>query len=204
MKASLFVGAHPDDIELGCGGTLSKYKHVPTVALIMTRGKGGCGAGRDRREETAKALDSLYVNVIEQLEFTDKTLFKNIDMLIAEVDRVFEKYSIREVFTHSKTDFHQDHVTVYRATMAGCRRKGVSIFGYETVSTPPQFTPDTFIDVSKHLEDKFKALAYHRSQSGKDYMNTDKLRAKAVFRGDQINVKYAEGFEAYRIVKNVR
>jgi LmbE family N-acetylglucosaminyl deacetylase len=103
------------------------------------------------------------------------------------------------VITHSFREIHGDHVAVFEAAKEAARR--CSLMCFETVSTPPEFVPNYFADVTAFFDDKLKAIAAHRSQGDKAYMDPELVRGRAAHRGLQVNVPYAEAFWVYRWVR---
>jgi LmbE family N-acetylglucosaminyl deacetylase len=103
------------------------------------------------------------------------------------------------VITHSFREIHGDHVAVFEAAKEAARR--CSLMCFETVSTPSEFVPNYFADVTAFFDGKLKAIAAHRSQADKAYMDPEVVRGRAVHRGLQVNVPYAEAFWVYRWVR---
>jgi LmbE family N-acetylglucosaminyl deacetylase len=96
-------------------------------------------------------------------------------------------------------DRHQDHRTLYEASAVACR-KVPQILGYETPSSYPNFLPTVFEPIGPWLELKVEALKVHASQEHRLYMDEEKVRAAAHFRGAQVDLGPSEGFIAYKMV----
>ena len=207
----LAIGAHPDDIELGLGGTLAKYveKGKEVYALILSRGEKGVSddkikdkelKGKIREEETRKALNFLGVKDenINVLGLPDGGI-KPDERVIDEIYEYIMKISPDIVFTHFFEDDHLVHVGTSLITLhAG--RKVKSILFYESPSTRTSFSPNFFVDISEYIDKKVKALKMHETQKDKLYMGEDVIISKARFRGFQAKVRYAEGFVVCRWV----
>jgi len=103
------------------------------------------------------------------------------------------------VYSMFKEDRHQDHRTVYEATSIACRAVPQCL-GYETPSSYPNFRPTVFEQIDATLEDKIAALKCHKSQGARVYMQEEKVRAAALFRGAQINLGPCEGFIPYKML----
>ena len=71
---------------------------------------------------------------------------------------------------------------------------------YESVSTPEDFKPDFYVDITEYLKDMLKAVGLHKTQSEKTYMDPELLKGRAAHRGIQCGVPYASAFKVYRIV----
>jgi len=221
-KRILAIGAHPDDVELGVGGTIYKHCEEGDVVhvLIMSRGERGVpddkipedkksleekakaeAKGKMRELETRKALAILGVTDanIEVLEYPDigvQCERKLIEKIKDEIARLEPDV----VYTHYFEDQHTDHINTCLATLHATRRTKAIIL-YESPSTRSSFSPVYFIDISDCVEKKVGALKEHKSQAGKEYMDEEVIKAKARFRGSQAKIRgYAEAFVPYRMV----
>jgi len=197
----LAIGAHPDDIELGCGGSLAKLALGGARIHALTLSDGSCGVldGQDRVRESEVALRRLGVTNVIQMNFADTRFPDARNNLVAYLEDVCAHLLPDRVYTMSRDDRHQDHRTVYEASIVACR--GVpQIFCYETPSTLPEFMPQVFEDISAQLDLKIEALRDHASQRDRYYMQEGHLRCHAQFRGQQIGIGPSEGFIPYRMV----
>ena len=192
------VGAHPDDIELGCGGTLFKSsqmgKHV--VAVFLTRGEKS-GDATVRANESTEALRVLGVTDVHFLNFRDTEIpgsFEAIDSL----EKFEVKYNPDMVLTHTINDMHQDHRQVGWLTLSAFRNAS-KILAYETPRVQPGlFSPVFFVDITGALDKKWEALRCHVSQKKKRYLAYESTVNLASFRGNQAGVKEAEAFEVVK------
>lgn len=201
LRCVLALGAHPDDLELGCGATLAKLAAagVEVRAMVFTAGHRGAGEGFDRTEETRTALASLGVTTVVQHAFTDTRLHQSLNEIIAAIEEEVARCRPDRVYTMFDADRHQDHRTLYEASAVACR-KVPQILGYETPSSYPNFLPTVFEPVEPFLERKVAALKLHASQEHRLYMDEEKVRAAAHFRGAQVDLAPCEGFIAYKMV----
>jgi LmbE family N-acetylglucosaminyl deacetylase len=197
----LALGAHPDDLELGCGATLAKLAAagVRVHAIVFTAGNAGAGDGFDRAEETRRALTGLGVKRVVQHGFTDTRLHQALNDIIAAIEVEVAACRPDRVYTMFDADRHQDHRTLYEASAVACR-KVPQILGYETPSSYPNFLPTVFEPIGPWLELKVEALKVHASQEHRLYMDEEKVRAAAHFRGAQVDLGPSEGFIAYKMV----
>ncbi|MBB4905147.1 PIG-L deacetylase family protein [Actinophytocola algeriensis] len=196
----LAIGAHPDDVELGCGGALAKFVDAghEVRALVLSNGERG-GAGATRVSEVDAAGRRIGIAGVTVLSFPDTDLPAHADALVAAIERVMERFNPDIILTHSGNDQHQDHRAVHLATLRAGRRH-TSILCYESPSATADFRPSVFVDVQDYLEVKVRAVAAHRDQAGKPYMSGERLRGLAVFRGAQAKVRHAEGYEPVRML----
>jgi LmbE family N-acetylglucosaminyl deacetylase len=96
-------------------------------------------------------------------------------------------------------DRHQDHRAVYEASVVACRQVP-QLLGYETPSSYPNFMPTVFEAIGDELEAKIAALKCHGSQGERLYMQQEKIRSAANFRGAQVDRGPCEGFVPYKMI----
>ncbi len=192
------IGAHPDDIELGCGGTLYKsaLRGKRVIAVFLTRGEKS-GDANVRTNESTEALHVLGVNDVHFLNFPDTEIpgsFEAIDSL----EKFEVKYKPDMVLTHTINDTHQDHRQVGWLTMSAFRN-AAKILAYETPRVQPGlFSPVYFVDITGAVDKKWEALRCHASQKKKRYLAYESTVNLASFRGNQAGVKEAEAFEVVK------
>ena len=197
----LAIGAHPDDLEYGCGGTLckmSKAGHEINL-LVMTKGQmGGNEKLREREQEkAAKILKAklFWGNFIDTQVPLEKNTINTIEVIIKKIkpDLIFALYN---------NDTHQDHRTVSQATITATRYIRNVLF-YEVPSTINFAPASVLVDIGPVLKQKMDLLKSHRSQvfctRVADLSILESVSATALFRGFQNRVKYAEGFVPLRL-----
>lgn len=202
----LAIGAHPDDIEFGCGGTIIKYAregHEPFM-LVMTMGEEGHLGGDPRGGEQVRAAELMGVKEVFWGGFED-TRIPTSKEPIDKVEEVIKKVKPSLIFTHWPEDTHQDHRHIAEATSAATRYiKNVLYFEGPTTLN---FSPSVFVDISATIEEKINALRAHSSQVMRtmveDMSIVDLARSAATFRGIQGRVKLAEGFVPSRLFLDV-
>lgn len=198
----LAIGAHPDDLELACGGTLAKLADSghEVHALVLSQGEGG-GDRAHRAEEAHRGGALLGVASVQVRDFADTRLAQDPTALVTAIEEVVNRVNPDIILTHSANDQHQDHQAVHVATLRAARQSS-SILCYESPSATPDFRPSVFIDIDDYVEAKVAAVAAHRDQLRKPYMTPDRLRGIATFRGAQAKVDSAEGYEPVRLLGN--
>jgi LmbE family N-acetylglucosaminyl deacetylase len=197
----LAIGAHPDDIEIAVGASLAKMRDAGYCidGLILTRGEKG-GDGDTRPVEAKRGAEFLGLDRVKVMDLNDTHLSSDIVNITIAIEAMIKEVQPDIVFTHSSHDLHQDHQTVYEATMRAARNTRVTILCYESPSVTQDFHPTYFIDVEKYVDVKLQAVREHWNQRKKTYVKADLLRAKLAFRGAQARVDYAEGFEVARMI----
>ncbi len=207
----LAVGAHLDDIEISCGGTLAKAieNGHEVKTLIMSRsGYTNKEGSVQRSDDTAviegtKALNVLGITDIEILQFETKDIPWVSDVVNA-IDLCIDKYDPDIIFTHHPFDTHQAHVGVSNATVSAARRRN-TVFFYEPITPSGRsyvaFRPQLYVDISQTIEKKIASLREHKTEYNKfgaeDWI--EGVHARCGFRGYEIGTKYAEAFEVLRI-----
>ncbi len=195
----LAVGAHPDDIELGCGGALLAHRkagHRVTM-LVMTGGELGPTGNATRRAEQEDAAALLGAE-LRWGRFEDGLVPGDLTGVVA-VEAALSASGADIVYTHTTADTHQDHRATASATLAAARRS-CRILSYESPSTVG-FAPTLHIDVADFVEGKLDLVRAHMSQVlGCGLVDPEAIEAQARFRGFQARARYAEAFEAHRFV----
>lgn len=200
-QSVLAIGAHPDDIELGTAGFLMKLKDsgARVYGLTMTRGeKGGDPGRRPREAERATAfigLDGYWI-----LDLPDTGLGDRIPAMRAAIEEKIREVGATIVLTHTDVDVHGDHRAVHAATREAARAVP-TVLCYEDVSTSKEFVPNYFVDITDYIEPHLKAVAYHRSQDHRTYMDPEVVRGRAAHRGMQIGASFAMAFRTVNLVR---
>ncbi len=198
----LAIGAHPDDIELGCGGALLRHaaRGDRVTMLVMTEGQRGTYRGESRLLEQRHAAELLEAQLLWG-NFDDGAISTGPET-ITVIDEAIATAGAQIVYSHAPTDTHQDHRAVSIASLASARRVSSVLF-YETPSTQ-SFQPSVFVDVDAVLQRKLHLLRVHHSQVTRDGpVDLDALAAQARFRGSACRMRNAEGFEAARFAWNL-
>ncbi len=198
----LAIAPHPDDLEIGCAGTLIKLAragHHVQIA-VMTEGDAG-GEGARRRAEQVAAAKFYKAKGVHWLGFEDTRVPLSKESIDA-LDVVLRQVKPDLVFAPWGEDTHQDHRNTSLQVRSATRYTRNVLF-YEVPSTI-DFLPDVFVDISATFKAKERALRAHKSQIHKvnvaDLSIIDCARAMARFRGYQGRVKAAEGFKALRLL----
>lgn len=197
----LALGAHPDDIEAGCGGTLLRYAMAGhrVFLMIMTEGELG-GAPQVRASEQADAAKVLGVERIYWGGYPD-TAIPNDRGLVQKIEQVVREVDPQVIFVHFPEDTHQDHRQVAMSTVSATRYTKNVLF-YEGPTTQ-HFSPTVYVDIDAVLDGKIKALQAHASQVNKTNVEglsiVDVTRSAAHFRGIQGRVRNAEAFVPLRM-----
>lgn len=201
----LAIGAHPDDIEFGCGGTMIKYADRGHQLYLLVMTKGGLGAAASTRK--GEQLDAKTLLGVKEIFWgghedtyiqVDKDIISQVESVIATIKPDF-------IFCHHPDDTHQDHRHLAQVVISATRYIRNVLF-YEGPTTQ-NFDPQIFVDIFSTIDRKMEALKAHRSQitktNIKDLTITELARSTANFRGTQGRVKFAEAFRALRLFINI-
>jgi LmbE family N-acetylglucosaminyl deacetylase len=205
--AILAFGAHPDDIEIGMGGTVAKlvgmgYDVDLVIATLPTFTK--IDGKEERRTEAIMSAKTMGCKAPEFLDLTPEQLNFGRDF-VTLIDSIIQKHEPEAVFTQWIGDSHQDHQVLTRAVISASRRVN-DLFMYETTIpggvTEHSFRPQLYVDISDALEIKTSALDCFASQKirgGHLWINA--IVGRSSYRGYQMNAKYAECFEVIKTTK---
>jgi LmbE family N-acetylglucosaminyl deacetylase len=205
----LAIGAHLDDIELGCGGTIARAVANGATAkmLVMSRSAYANFDGQVLRTddeaiaEGREAARRLGVTDLEVLDFHTKDIPHESETVEA-IDRIVSGFRPDLILTHWAFDTHQAHEGVSRSTISAARWCR-SILMYEPM--PPSgrswvgFRPQAYVEIGGQIEAKIDSLRAHASQLrkyGEGWL--DAVRARAVYRGFETGHSHAEAFEVLR------
>jgi LmbE family N-acetylglucosaminyl deacetylase len=196
----LAVGAHPDDIEFGCFGTLSYYtskKHEIFLVLFSSGEKLG---KREIRENESKTSANLINAKIKFFRFPDTNINANSNNIDKFRDYV-NKIKPDILFTHYPEDTHQDH----RNTTSIClssRNSFKRILFYEG-PTSNNFSPNVFYVINEHFNKKIEGLKKHKSQQVRPYLNLEAISGLARYRAYQCGMfgTLCEAFYNYKWIE---
>ena len=199
----LAIGAHPDDIELGCAGTMMRYARAGHSVFYLIMSDGGRGGEvSTRRSEQESAAQRVGVKKLFWGNAAD-TEFSVDKGMIAFIEAVCGEVQPDEVYVNFGDDSHQDHRALAKCVLAAARYVPRVLF-YEDY-TSLNFQPEIFVDITDVIEDKIVVVDCHRSQVDRQHPHRldmlESIKAVAHFRGFQGKVRYAEGFKPLRYLK---
>lgn len=224
----LAIGAHPDDVELSCSGTIAKeIERGKKVGILdLTRGELGTrGTAEIRDQEAADAAKILGVAVRENLAFRDGFFQNNEEHQLAII-QMLRKYKPEVVFCNAIDDRHIDHGKGSKLVSDACFLSGLSrietsIDGKSQEVWRPKhvyhyiqwknITPDFVVDISGYMDKKMESVLAYKSQfyteddngpktpiSSSNFLESISYRSRDL--GRLINKDYAEGFTVERYV----
>ncbi|WP_096188655.1 bacillithiol biosynthesis deacetylase BshB1 [Evansella halocellulosilytica] len=217
----LAIGAHPDDVEIGMGGTLAKYTNLGYKAAILNLTKAELssnGTVEKRQEEAMLASSILGVNTTIQWSYPDRGLTLTAQQCIDSLVKVIRQYRPKLLFAPSKDDRHPDHVHCSNIVKEAHFNSGIHRYLPEEWQAyrPDQLyyyqindigNPDFIVDISEFMEVKMKALSAFESQftihehSVSTPLNNNyltKVKNREMLIGNKVGVEYGEGFTSDR------
>lgn len=229
MKLDIIAfGAHPDDVELGCSGTLAKEisKGKKVGIIDLTEGELGTrGSVKTRYEESAKAAKILGVKIRENLKMRD-CFFLNDEAHQMQVIKMIRKYQPDIVICNAIDDRHIDHGKASKLVSDSCFLSGLKqivtdIDGIIQNEWRPKvvyhyiqwksITPDFVVDISEFNDIRIASILAYSSQfydpnstepetpiASKNFLESLNYRAQDF--GRLVGVDYAEGFTAERLL----
>lgn len=206
MKA-IFIAAHPDDIEFGCAGTISKLnkKNYEIIWILLTRGENDIKhSGKKRIEEMYESARILKVNEVYFLDLLDGEI-KNDGVTINKISEIINKFNPDIVFTHYPDDRHQDHRNTSYSVRSACWGN-YNLLYFNSFSSIG-FQPTLYVDTSNEIVAKTTVLNCYISQVEKylerniDFVGTACAIDKK--NGGDIHCISAEGFQMINCVWNV-
>ncbi len=204
----LAIGAHFDDVEIGCAGTLAKHRANGdrVIIQVITHSKYSDYKGNLIREkerafrEGKRAADILDCELIcsqwetKQVDFGYK--------LIEEINEVIDENHIDIVYTHWDFDVHQDHQAIGKASLnAGRKINNLLMYQSNLYMNTQMFKANYFVDISDYIVNKIAAIKAHETEVkkfGEGWI--DFWVNEAMNNGKKFNVKYAEAFQLVKFI----
>lgn len=200
-KRVLFLGAHPDDIELGAGALIHNIGRKSEILCATLSDNQKNPLLKDVVKEHRASMAVLGVpesnDLIEAFEtrkFPDKR--QEVLEYLLKLRREFQP---EIVFCHSLNDIHQDHNVITQEALRAYR--GLTVLGFDVVRSSYNFFPHFLVEVTaEDVEAKIAALSQYKTYHDKYYFESTLLRATMIRHGTLAERDYAEGFDILRIV----
>ena len=202
----LAVGAHFDDVELGCGGTLGLHVRRGDRVTIYVATHSGYSAPDGRvirsrevaRDEGERGAEILGAELLCGDWETNKLIYG--DPLVCSVLEIVEQYGIDAIYTHWTEDAHQDHRALAQASItAGKHVPRILMYQSNLYDGGEAFTGNFYVDIGETVDQKNAAIAAHESELGRVGGRwLDVFMAKAQVDGYRAGVSYAEAFMAVK------
>ena len=196
-----FIGAHPDDIELGAGALIAHIAQHTTIRCVTLSDnqqnpllKNVVGEHRSSMAKLGVAPENVVLGAFETRRFPHAR--QEILEYLFELNKDFLP---EIVFTHTKADIHQDHATVTEECLRAFR--GVTVLGFDVLRSSYGFFPNFLVEVTQEdVDKKLAALAEYKTYESKYYFDPQITRSTLIRHGALAERPYAEGFDILRII----
>jgi LmbE family N-acetylglucosaminyl deacetylase len=205
-KRVLLLAPHTDDVELGCGATISKFleENMEIYVAVFSTAEKSVPKGFPKtvlRDEFFRAMTVLGVKRqrLTVYNYEVRKLSYSRQEVLEELVDLKKKIDPDVVFLPSSEDLHQDHQTVYNEGLRAF--KEITLWGYELPWNTITFPTRGFVTLeARHVQKKWQALQEYKSQFAmkRPYFSLEFIKGLAKVRGAQVKAEYAEAFDAIR------
>jgi len=197
----LFVGAHPDDIELGCGALIHhiiQQAELMCVTLSNNKKNPDLTSIEDEHHQAMRILGVPDKNVVVG-EFETRRFPQARQEILEYFINLNKTFQPDIVFVHTKADIHQDHGTITEEALRAFR--GTTVLGYDVIRSSYGFFPSFLVEVDESdVQAKLDALACYHTYANRYYFDPDVTRATLIRNGALAERKFAEGFDILRVI----
>jgi LmbE family N-acetylglucosaminyl deacetylase len=200
-KRVLFLGAHPDDIELGCGGLIHHIVKQTDVLCVTL-------SDNQKNPDLHNVVDEHYCSMAilgvprESIilgPFTTRVFPDARQEILEYFLKLRKDFKPDLIFVHSNKDVHQDHLTMTDEALRAYR--GITVLGFDVVRSSYGFFPHFIVEVSEEdVNKKIEALSQYETYRDRYYFNAELTRSIMVRHGALAECPFAEGFDILRIV----
>jgi LmbE family N-acetylglucosaminyl deacetylase len=197
----LFLGAHPDDIEIGCGALIH---HIVDQTEILCVTLSDNQKNPDLVNVKSEHLKSMQVLGVPETKivfghFITRVFPDARQDILEYFLKLRREFQPDLIFVHSKQDVHQDHLTMTDEALRAFR--GITVLGFDVVRSSYGFFPHFLVEVSEEdVQKKIEALSQYETYRDRYYFNSELTRSIMVRHGALAEVPFAEGFDILRIV----
>ena len=200
-KRIVFIGAHPDDIEIGCGALIAHIASKTEIKCVTLSDNQKNPLLKNVVSEHYRSMSILGIkqdNVIVG-QFETRRFPQARQEILEYMIKLNQDFHPDIVFVHTKADIHQDHATV---TSEGLRAfRGTTVLGFDVIRSSYGFFPNFLVEVDEEdVNKKIAALGEYHTYDSKYYFDPDVTRATLIRHGALAERKYAEGFDILRII----
>ena len=200
-KRVLFLGAHPDDIELGCGALLHHIVRETDILCVTLSDNQKNPDLRNVKEEHYVSMAILGVpkEKIVFGPFTTRVFPDSRQEILEYFLKLRRDFQPDLIFVHSGQDIHQDHTTMTDEALRAFR--GITVLGFDVVRSSYGFFPHFLVEVTEEdVTKKIEALSQYETYRDRYYFNAELTRSIMVRHGALAECPFAEGFDILRIV----
>jgi N-acetylglucosamine malate deacetylase 1 len=196
-----FIGAHPDDIELGCGAFISNILGKTDILCVTLSDNQKNPSLKHLAEEHHRSMAVLGIprDHVKLESFVTRRFPELRQDILEYLYQLNREYRPDIVITHTRSDIHQDHQQTTEEVLRAFR--GTTVLGFDALRSSYGFFPHFLARVTEQdLDHKVKALAEYTTYNEKYYFSADVLRSTLIRHGALAELPFAEGFDILRIV----
>jgi N-acetylglucosamine malate deacetylase 1 len=200
-KRVLLLGAHPDDIELGCGALLHHIVKETEVLCVTLSDNQKNPALKNVKEEHYVSMAILGVPTEKIIfgPFTTRVFPDSRQEILEYFLKLRTDFQPDLIFVHSGQDIHQDHNTMTNEALRAFR--GITVLGFDVVRSSYDFFPHFLVEVTEEdVNKKIEALSQYETYRDRYYFNSELTRSITMRHGALAECPFAEGFDILRIV----
>jgi len=197
----LFLGAHPDDIELGCGALLHHIaRHTEILCVTLSDNQ----KNPDLQNVKSEHFEAMSILGVQRQQivlgpFTTRVFPDARQEILEYFLSLRREFAPDLIFVHSKQDVHQDHLTMTDEALRAFR--GITVLGFDVVRSSYGFFPHFLVEVTEEdVNKKIEALSKYETYRDRYYFNSELTRSIMVRHGALAERPFAEGFDILRIV----
>jgi len=202
-KKVCFVGAHPDDIELGAGAFISNILGKAEILCVTLSDNQKNPQLQHLVQEHFNSMNVLGVDRehVRLESFVTRRFPEMRQEILEYLYRLNREYRPDIVFTHTRADIHQDHQQTTEEVLRAFR--GTTVLGFDALRSSYGFFPHFLVEVNERDADKkLEALMQYSTYHDRYYFDPAVLRATLIRHGALAERQFAEGFDILRIVGN--
>jgi len=200
-KTVLFVGAHPDDIEVSCGGTIFKYNDLEYEVIYLCM--SNCldlKRNQNISMDWAAAVKFMGNPESHWYKYTNRKLASEHMEIRKNLEWFRDNNPIDMVFCPNLSDLNQDHSYLGRECLSVFRE--TTVLAYEVPRSSHNFKPNYYVRLTeKQMRDGMNLAGLYGTQLHLPYMSTDNRLANYKHRGNEIGASFAQAFEVLRYVE---
>lgn len=200
-KRVLFLGAHPDDIEIGCGALVHNIVNKTEILCVTLSDNQKNPDLKEVKSEHFRSMEVLGVPERQILmgPFSTRVFPDSRQDILEYFLKLRKDFQPDLIFTHSRQDVHQDHNTMTDEALRAFR--GITVLGFDVVRSSYGFFPHFLVEVTEEdVNKKIEALSQYETYKDRYYFNSDLTRSIMVRHGALAERPFAEGFDILRIV----
>ena len=200
-KRVLFLGAHPDDIEIGCGALIHHIvdkTEILCVTLSDNQKNPELNKVKDEHLASMKVLGVPEERIVFG-PFITRVFPDSRQDILEYFLKLRAEFKPDLILTHSRQDVHQDHNTMTDEALRAFR--GITVLGFDVVRSSYGFFPHFLVEVTEEdVDKKIEALSKYETYRDRYYFNAELTRSIMVRHGALAERPFAEGFDILRIV----